>query len=1124
MSLSIQCPQCGAKLKAREELAGRSVPCPKCKTPIVVQIPEMDDLEVLADEPVAAAPAADPLFDLGNIDLGDMPAAGLSVGSPTIGAPLPGDYANTGHKQQSSAPSEAENSDPSTKKLLLIGGGVGLAVFVGICCGVWMFLSSRNSEPEIAKADPAVSESQNSPETKSAAPAPTTVAPSSSSAAAPTPSVGVTEAAANTTGTTAPPAAKGASSDGSGAGQSPNGSIAPPDVVQALKSIPRTNERPSESPPQSSQPPSVELAATPTASAFSIDRLKAATVFIKVTDKRGGQSGSGFLIERSGDRGVIATNAHVVKPESGTAAKIECVFHSGTSQEKIGTAEIVALDESEDLAILSVQHAELPEPLECQTDLVPTETLGVLVVGFPFGDALTTNRKNPAITISKGSVSSIRRDEYERIALVQIDGGINPGNSGGPVVTEDGKLIGVAVAKVRGADIGFAIPRTLLAEVLLGRVTRVGISGPASRGTQQQIIVEIVDPKKNVTEVAVLTCPVADVSVKAPQPNGTWSKAHTDMAETQLTLNGNRAQGSFSMSTHPSGCMLQVRLTRKNGNQVFAPPVDLKVLRERKTPSTPRPPESLAGGDSNPGDSNPGGSNPGDSSPFAEDDATRKVVRFPAPYATMCVGGSGRYLCLHLPTLKKLAIVDLETRATIKFMDVGEEVVCAAGANKLVVVVPTQKIIQRWSLETFEREMVKTLDIDVPPTVLAMGSASDGPILIGGGDGHPGGYQLLDLKTLKPIQLTYDEANRQRFEITAQSLVRASADGHTFTTWRTATSPSGFFVLHVDGTRVSTRYEHDSVGYIAPSPDGSRIYTASGIYTPQIKLIGQNQKAFATSFPVPSVTGRFFLRISRGDSPASRGRGPTTSVSIHLADQDGALLTIPNVDMRQGEYSDLHAREQIALDQRFCFHPSANVLATLPPSNDCVVFRELNLDEELDKTGVDYLYVVSQPPRSVQPGKAFEYQINAKSKRGGIKYNLSAGPSKMEVSPEGLVKWTPTASDEPTQNIIVVVSDDSGQEIFHTFEIEVNRPGGSVATKAAKAKSNPEPAPSKTKDLSSEKMRTWTDTSGRTLTGTLIRIDGDRVIIKRDNGQNATVKVEQLSRQDQTYIRSRSRN
>src|SRR5258708_11620353 len=43
-SISVECPQCGAKLKLKNRSSvGKRVPCPKCKTPFVVEAPAADD-------------------------------------------------------------------------------------------------------------------------------------------------------------------------------------------------------------------------------------------------------------------------------------------------------------------------------------------------------------------------------------------------------------------------------------------------------------------------------------------------------------------------------------------------------------------------------------------------------------------------------------------------------------------------------------------------------------------------------------------------------------------------------------------------------------------------------------------------------------------------------------------------------------------------------------------------------------------------------------------------------------------------------------------------------------------------------------------------------------------------
>jgi RsiW-degrading membrane proteinase PrsW (M82 family) len=59
MPISITCPACAKRLKARDELASKLLPCPNCKQPVLVPQPEDDIANYLlqSDEP-AAAPAA----------------------------------------------------------------------------------------------------------------------------------------------------------------------------------------------------------------------------------------------------------------------------------------------------------------------------------------------------------------------------------------------------------------------------------------------------------------------------------------------------------------------------------------------------------------------------------------------------------------------------------------------------------------------------------------------------------------------------------------------------------------------------------------------------------------------------------------------------------------------------------------------------------------------------------------------------------------------------------------------------------------------------------------------------------------------------------------------------------
>ena len=209
--------------------------------------------------------------------------------------------------------------------------------------------------------------------------------------------------------------------------------------------------------------------------AETLTAIKRATVFVQTSGSTWKSTGTGFIVEVQKDSILIATNHHVVaSPErdrkkrptasdlvrSFKQVTISVVFDPGTKGESSAKAEIIAADPDTDLAILRVARPkDPPTPIDFSAAPKPTETMPVYVFGFPFGQALATSKGAPAITVGKGSVSSLRLDEAGDLSIVQIDGALNPGNSGGPVVDSKGKLIGIAVATLRTAQgLGFAIP------------------------------------------------------------------------------------------------------------------------------------------------------------------------------------------------------------------------------------------------------------------------------------------------------------------------------------------------------------------------------------------------------------------------------------------------------------------------------------------------------------------------------------------------------------------------------------------------------------------------------------------------------------------------------------------
>jgi S1-C subfamily serine protease/HEAT repeat protein len=276
------------------------------------------------------------------------------------------------------------------------------------------------------------------------------------------------------------------------------------------------------------QPVAPGDAAGPTG-ALPLEALKAAVVYVKVDV--GSRNGSGFVVHAKGGVALVVTNYPVVGgPEMPDGRKwpgpvrITAVFRSGTPQEQAVEASLIARDAKTDLAVIRAGGVrDMPRPIDCRRTPHLSETMPVLVPGFPFGANLDRARANPAISVSRGSVSSLRQDRQGVLEQVQLDADLSPGISGGPVVDESGALVGVAVARVRPGHVGFAVPVARLNRLLEGY-----IEPPESIATVMreggkwalEATVPVADPLDRLRS-AVLRCgPADEISMPARRGDG----------------------------------------------------------------------------------------------------------------------------------------------------------------------------------------------------------------------------------------------------------------------------------------------------------------------------------------------------------------------------------------------------------------------------------------------------------------------------------------------------------------------------------------------------------------------------------------------------------------------------
>jgi len=148
--------------------------------------------------------------------------------------------------------------------------------------------------------------------------------------------------------------------------------------------------------------------------------------------------GTGFFVSSDG---YILTNEHVVR----NASKFQIILRG-----KKYSAKIIKSDRANDIALIKIDGSKLPFLTLGDTGNAKLGS-NVFTVGFPNIDL---QGKSPKLT--KGAVNSLKgiRDDSR---YFQVSIPIQPGNSGGPLVSENGKVIGIVTSKL--SDL-FALKKT----------------------------------------------------------------------------------------------------------------------------------------------------------------------------------------------------------------------------------------------------------------------------------------------------------------------------------------------------------------------------------------------------------------------------------------------------------------------------------------------------------------------------------------------------------------------------------------------------------------------------------------------------------------------------------------
>lgn len=424
-----------------------------------------------------------------------------------------------------------------------------------------------------------------------------------------------------------------------------------------------------------------------------------------------------------------------------------------------------------------------------------------------------------------------------------------------------------------------------------------------------------------------------------------------------------------------------------------------------------------------------------------------KVLNLPEKYDTFVMAASGKLMIFHHRAAGKLSFLDVEKQEFTRELDkIPADALIAAGDKKLLLVIPGQKMVQRYDLATLKREKVAVLAGAGAPRTALMGCNGDGPLLVAGA-----GAQLLDIQTLKPIKIKgkiIGGSGRYGYRL------RCSANGKTFGGIPTGYGPVGYSMMRVEGNRTVIRSfssTSNAVRWAEPSADGHLfLLPGGGIYGPTGNRISANWLSKSTVFA--TVDPRYIISVRFA---GKTGGGSTTHIGICPTADRRIVYTIVGMN-EMAPHGNTNSRSSIANrlhygETRYHYIPSAKALITLPYDNKHVYVRTFDLHKTLKNAGIDYLYVDSVPPYRVVRGDRLTYKMHAQSRSRRVRYELTDGPDGMSVNAKGQLRWdVPKNFDADTVTVITRVAAGE-EEAFHSFDLAIEKaPAPMKATGKAK--------------------------------------------------------------------------
>ncbi len=798
---------------------------------------------------------------------------------------------------------------------------------------------------------------------------------------------------------------------------------------------------------------------------------KAATALVQTESHH---SGTAFCVNPDG---WFVTNQHVVgNAQAGDSTTL--ILNAAEDNERVVKATILRVDKEADLALLQAEGEDFPSlPLGKDDDLF--ETNQITAFGFPFGRLLAKREEYPGVTVSAGRITALRKREG-KLETIQLDNSLHPGNSGGAVVDASGKVIGIVRAGVRGTRVNVAIPVSHLTRLIETPVVRFEtesineaagrrekafpiqvsslIKPPADRRVGLELQIGEDKPRRfeakrdeegiYQVKAALLPAPAdarllrvaiefdggslagstADVPVTIGERTIRLSEIHRiergEEGQQKIILDGEVLHGKVAAPKKARIDLggLTTRLDISKAKKVTIslveqqpPKVSYRVIVRdgEKVVAEAEGRIAITVNHTEVATADPPTERVKVTPPRLDEGKT--IIKLPAPIDDVVVGAGGKLLIFHIKKLQQLAVFDVSQAKVVKYLTLASnDISYAAGREKLFVGLRDSRVIQRYDLATFEREIT----VDAP----------EGGI----------GTMAMGAEALTPLILLASRDAKKSYVIDTKSM---QAERHGWQGWKGGAWGPVHVHVSLDGSTVVVCGGGWAGTEVASLAGGKIVSSKTGGY-----VMGQTLIAGNGSLVFPNKGG-----IRRQDQ-ASNVQGiegtpfPAISTAYSLAYSNRAnkaeLIVFGNSDPKRlitiRDLPELNEGSSLPIYQRVLLIPRAEVLITVGKGSDHLILRPFNLEEELQEQEIDYLFVASAPQRVARRGTKYEYPIKVRSRNGGVKFSLQAGPEGMKVSPAGQLTWNVAADYLGEESpVIVQISDKSGQQTFHTFRLTI---------------------------------------------------------------------------------------